>query len=51
MAFIITCKAPKRGWSHIMYVQVCIRGRKGDDDAIVSSIHRFLLYSKKVTHR
>ena len=30
------CKALKRGWSHVLYVQVCIRGRKGDDDALSS---------------
>ena len=33
---LFTCKAPERGWSHVLYVHVCIRGRKGDDDALSS---------------
>ena len=28
--------APTRGQSHVMYIQVCIRGRKRDDDAFSS---------------
>ena len=30
------CKAPKRGWSHVLNGHVCIRGKKGDDDALSS---------------
>ena len=29
-----TCEAPKGGWSHVLYVQVSISGRKGDDDVL-----------------
>ena len=49
----IMCITPKRGWSHVGYVQVCIKGRNGDDyalsslglddaDALLSSQYSFL---------
>ena len=34
--FIFMHEALTRGWSHVLYVQVCMMGRKGDHDELSS---------------